>query len=88
MHLEYIRVRVGESARSLLLPLPKRVSLLLLYNRDQISKQEKYIYIHYTNACSLYDIIPIDILIKADLKATYYTLFIIKGNHIAWDFEG
>ena len=21
-------------------------------------------------------------------KATYYPLFIIKGNHIAWDFEG
>ena len=68
MHLEYIRVRVGESARSLLLPLSKRVTLLLLYNREQISKQEKYIHIHYMNACSLYDIIPIDILIKADLK--------------------
>ena len=21
-------------------------------------------------------------------KATYYALFTIKGNHIAWDFEG
>ena len=21
-------------------------------------------------------------------KATYFDLFIIKGNHIAWDFEG
>ena len=37
---------------------------------------------------SLYDIILIDMLIKIDLKATYYALFIIKGNHIAWDLEG
>ena len=21
-------------------------------------------------------------------KTTYYTLFICKGNHIVWDFEG
>ena len=40
------------------------------------------------NACSLYNVIPIDILIKTGLRATYYALFIIEGNHIAWDFEG
>ena len=75
--------------RLLLLPSSERVSLLLLllYNREQITKWEKYIYIHYTNAC-LYDIILIDILIKIDLKATYYALFIIKGNHKEQDFEG
>ena len=25
---------------------------------------------------------------KDRFKAAYYALFIIKGNHIAWDFEG
>ena len=36
----------------------------------------------------LYGIMPIDILIKTDLRATNYALFIIEGNHIVWDFEG
>ena len=37
---------------------------------------------------SSYDTLLIDILIKIDLKATHYALFIIKGDHKVWDFEG
>ena len=51
--------------------------------------REIYVYISIIQMpVSLHDIILIDILIKIDLKATYYTLFIIKGNHIVSDYEG
>ena len=60
---------------------------IIIYERVNKQTSEIYIYIIWM-LVSVYNIILIDILIKIDLKATYYALFIIKGNHIAWDFEG
>ena len=49
---------------------------------------ERNIYINYMNICKLTQHYINRHINKERSKATYYTLFIIKGNHIVQDFEG
>ena len=62
---------------------------LLLSKREQIIlEQMREIYINCTNICILIQQYTNRRINKDRFKAAYYTLFTIKGNHIAWDFEG
>ena len=62
---------------------------LLLSKREQIIiEQMREIYINCTNICILIQQHTNRRINKDTRKAAYYALLTIKGNHIAWDFEG
>ena len=55
---------------------------------NNIRANKRNIYIDYMNICKLIWHHTNRHINKDRSKATYYAFFIIKGNHIAWDFKG